>query len=91
MFNDNISSENTVRFSFSFTCNNVLYKGIQIDHSRLGDEVYYIDTNDDMTFVYDVRGTWSGTAYKTIQITDISALTNREEFETWLKANATKQ
>lgn len=91
VFNDNISSENTVRFSFSFTCNNVLYKGIQIDHSRLGDEVYYIDTNDDMTFVYDVRGTWSGTAYKTIQITDISALTNREEFETWLKANATKQ
>ena len=89
-FNDTINSENTFSFSFSFTCNDILYKGIQLDKGRLGEEMYYIDTNDDMTLVYNVRGTWSGTAYKTIQITDVSALTNREVFETWLKANATK-
>ena len=91
VFNDTINSENTFSFSFSFTCNDILYKGIQLDKGRLGEEMYYIDTNDDMTLVYNVRGTWSGTAYKTIQITDVSALTNREKFTTWLKANATKQ
>lgn len=91
VFNDTINSENTFSFSFSFTCNDILYKGIQLDKGRLGEEMYYIDTNDDMTLVYNVRGTWSGTAYKTIQITDVSALTNLEKFTTWLKANATKQ
>lgn len=91
VFNDTINSENTFSFSFSFTCNDILYKGIQLDKGFQGEEMYYIDTSDDMTLVYSVRGTWEGTAYKTIQITDISALTNEEEFTSWLTANATKQ
>lgn len=33
---------------------------------------------------------WDKEGYKTIQITDTSALTNKAEFATWLKANATQ-
>ena len=36
-------------------------------------------------------GTWYGPENKTIQITDVSTLTNVDEFTTWLTANATKQ
>lgn len=44
------------------------------------------------TKVFDQNdGSWINNNYKTIQITDVSSLTNREVFETWLKANATKQ
>ncbi len=37
------------------------------------------------------RETWDDQAYRTITITDTSSLTNRGEFTTWLKTNATKQ
>lgn len=34
---------------------------------------------------------WQNQSYRTITITDTSSLTNRDEFTTWLKANAVKQ
>lgn len=53
-----------------------------IDYTRQdlqnGDRVYML-------------GAWQGDSYKTINITDVSALTNGTEFTSWLTANATKQ
>lgn len=42
-------------------------------------------------FAYSSISGWSDVSFKTIIITDTSALTNRDEFTTWLKANATKR
>lgn len=52
--------------------------------------MYYVDAMDEETTAFDTRS-WADDNYKTIQITDVSALTNREVFEPWIKANATKQ
>lgn len=50
----------------------------------------YIKYNNNIVFLAS-SANWSLSAYKTIQITDISTLTNVDEFTTWLTANATRQ
>ena len=86
VFNDTVSS-GTYDFSLSFTSNNAVYSGMEvtsmyIDYmgrdTQIGDRVYML-------------GVWQGDYYKTIQITDISSLTNEAEFTSWLTANATKR
>lgn len=81
-----LSGRNT--FNISFTSNSGSYTemsyitGVANDLSY-GSEVVYSEVRG--------MGGWNNTAYKTIQITDVSSLKNREAFETWLKANATQQ
>lgn len=69
------SSINTVTFG----------GGIVIYHSPSGTDVYPSGTD---IHVYR-DGAWKDAAYKTIQITDISSLSNVDEFTQWLTANAT--
>lgn len=47
--------------------------------------------NYDSTLAYSQTTGWQNQSFKTITITDTSSLTNREEFTTWLKTNATKE
>ena len=57
-----------------------------------GDDLLTELRYDSNVAYYGIDGySWDKEAYKTIQITDISALTNEEEFTSWLTANATKQ
>ena len=79
-----LSGRNT--FNVSFTSNSGTYTqmsyitGVANDLSY-GSEVVYSETKG--------MGGWNNTAFKTINITDISALTNVDEFTQWLTANAT--
>ena len=86
VFNDTVSSD-TYDFSLSFTSNNAVYSGMAVTSM-------YIDYTGRDTQLEDrvyMFGEWQGDYYKTIQITDISSLTNEAEFTSWLTANATKQ
>lgn len=79
-----LSGRNT--FNVSFTSNGSPYTkmsyitGVANDLSY-GSEVVYSEVRG--------MGGWNNTAFKTINITDISALTNVEEFTTLMKTNAT--
>lgn len=76
-------------FKVNFTSNNVQYTSITIDNTGAP-----FDPNASLKYgntVVFTNNNWNNTSYKTIQITDISALTNEAEFTTWLTANATKQ
>lgn len=74
-------------FDISFISNDVNYSSLRLQNYK-GRAVYvYYDS----TLSCDDGSGWQNLAYKTIKITDVSNLTNRVEFETWLKANATKQ
>lgn len=79
-----LSGRNT--FNVSFTSNGSPYTemsyitGVANDLSY-GGEIVYSETKG--------MGGWNNTAYKTIQIANISALTNVDEFTQWLTANAT--
>lgn len=82
------STTNT--FNFSFTSNNTQYTGIKVYPEGRGVHVEYLKSNGESDYA-STGGPSVYEEYKTIQITDVSSLTNREAFETWLKANATKQ
>ena len=82
------STTNT--FNFSFTSNNTQYTGIKVYPEGRGVHVEYLKSNGESDNA-STGGPSVYEEYKTIQITDVSSLTNREAFETWLKANATKQ
>ena len=96
VFNDTIDISEKKEFIVTFTVSYPSFNGkrIQINsiyHPDGGGLVYYGSVTEGTPSAPAYNGTWENEGYKTIQITDISALTNREEFETWLKANATKQ
>mgnify|MGYP001863112611 CR=1 FL=1 len=91
VFGDSLSIEEDASYTVSFISNELTFRKIKLDYVTFaGRYMYYVDALDGETTAFDTRS-WQDDNYKTIQITDISALTNREEFETWLKANATKQ
>lgn len=76
-------------FNVTFTSNNVQYTSITINNNGAP-----FDPNASLKYgntVVFTNNNWNNTSYKTIQITDISALTNEAEFTSWLTANATKQ
>ena len=73
-------------YTLSFSSNSENYAKIALGRGNIG---YYTAPDGAATTVYTTS--WTNTAYKTIQITDVSSLTNREVFEAWIKANATKQ
>lgn len=82
------STTNT--FNFSFTSNDTQYTGINVYPEGRGVHIEYLKSNGES----DNASTGGATVYeeyKTIQITDTSALTNEAEFTSWLTANATKQ
>ena len=92
VFNDTISSLagswSSVEFNVSFTSNNVQF--IRMNHAGPDNALQYYNGSQ-YTFAYDfLNNTWCDSAYKTIQITDTSALTNEAEFTSWLTANATQ-
>lgn len=80
-----ISSD--INCDISFTSNSTNYSQLRLQNYK-GRAVYvYYDS----TLACDDGNGWQNNAYKTIKITDVSNLTNRTEFENFLKANATKQ
>lgn len=86
VFNDNpVVSEDLVA-NISFTSNGNSYN--KLDVRLLFGPNFEILYNE--TIVCDQTG-FNDPADKTIQITDISALTNVNDFTQWLTANATKQ
>lgn len=93
VFNDTISSLagswSTVEFNVSFTSNNVQFT--RMAHAGPDNALQYYDGTRYTSAYNFLNNTWNDSAYKTIQITDISSLTNEEEFTSWLTANATKQ
>lgn len=90
VFNDNITGLPSIfgrekYYTFSFSSNSENYVKIILGKNNIG---YYTNPDGVATTVYTTA--WSNTAYKTIQITDISSLTNEAEFTSWLTANATQ-
>lgn len=73
-------------YTLSFSSNSENYVKIMRGRGQIG---YYTDPDGVASPVYTTS--WENPAYKTIQITDTSALTNEAEFTSWLTANATKQ
>lgn len=75
-----------VEYILSFTSNGNSYSKMRGNTGawRPEEELYYNDTLVSNTSL------WINDAYKTIQITDTSALTNEAEFTSWLTANATQ-
>ena len=91
VFNERLNIEEDALYLVSFISNELTFRKIQLNYSGVtGQQMDYVDAPGEETNVFDTRS-WMDNNYKTIQITGVSALTNREEFETWLKANATKQ
>lgn len=86
IFKDNPTVSEDLIANISFISNGNSYSKFELRHAFGPNfEMLY-----DETFVCDQTG-FNFQEDKTIQITNTSALTNREEFTTWLKANATKQ
>lgn len=82
------STTNT--FNFSFTSNDTQYTGIKVYPEGRGVHIEYLKSNGESDGA-STGGPSVSEEYKTIQITDISSLTNEAEFTSWLTANATKQ
>lgn len=83
----------TIEFLLNFQSNLSDYKQFAVVYNGSYIIAVYYDNSPD-TVGYDstaFEGIWMDEAYRTITITDTSSLTNREEFTTWLKANAVKQ
>lgn len=80
----------TNTFNFSFTSNDTQYTGIRVYPEGRGAHIDYLKSNGKSDNA-STGGPSVYEEYKTIQITDISALTNEAEFTSWLTANATKQ
>ena len=76
-------------FNFSFTSNNTQYTGIKVYPEGPGVHIEYLKSNGESDYA-TTGGPSVSEEYKTIQITDISSLTNEAEFTSWLTANATK-
>lgn len=83
VFNDTIDISKKVYFLVSFTSNQKSYTTISKEMGSPSDLLTY---GGDKVY----NGSWVNSAYKTIQITDTSSLTNGAEFRSWLTANATK-
>lgn len=86
VFNDvlNINSNFKYNINFTVTQSGQQYTFIEGVSSPKGESLYYSNS-----FVPYDGGVWMSQDYKTIQITDISSLTNVDEFTQWLTANAT--
>ena len=93
VFNNSIVFEGTIRnFNVNFSSNGSQYSHIESNQTydpKFGSSVSIYFGSSLVYSGSNASGNWTNTAYKTIQITDISALTNVDEFTTWLTANAT--
>ena len=73
-------------YNLSFSSNGQQYTSLRTYTDNR--DLEYMDYGE--TNVYGGRLGFTNENFKTIQITDISSLTNEEEFTSWLTANATK-
>lgn len=92
VFHDSVSMNNVegMTFNISFNSNSISYTQLRIETRNTSLSIMRYDS----TPVYDLDsgvGTWVNNSYKTIQITDISSLTNELLISSWLNVNATKQ
>ena len=97
VFNNTIDISTEKEFIVTFVSGIPAFNGkrMQIHTSSNPDGiglVYYGSVSERTPRALAYNGTWEASkAYDIIQITDISALTNKAEFTSWLTANATKQ
>ena len=79
-------------YSINFVSNGETYSILSQGYDARAEE-HTVKYDSTIAYFYAVSGGggWKNSAYKTIQITDISALTNEAEFTSWLTENATKQ
>lgn len=94
VFNDTLSitDNNLATFSIGFSSAGETFNEIVLGKNKANFQMKYLPIgstplawSDD----YSNNGWWN-VSYKTIQITDISSLTNEAEFTSWLTANATQ-
>lgn len=95
VFNDTIDISTEKEFIVTFTVSNPSFNGKRMQiHTSFNPDgiglVYYGSVTEGTPSAPAYNGTWGNEGYKTIQITDISALTNEAEFTSWLTANATQ-
>lgn len=97
IFKDTIDVSTDYSFLVKFKANGVSFDCTRMEiHTGFNPEgkglVYYENEtlNSPSVYVYQSPSDeWFNDSYKTIQITDISSLTNVDEFTQWLTANAT--
>ena len=85
----------TTTFYLTFVSNSITFKSIKATTITSSGWDPNATISYDNRIVYE-NGFWTtgaivGNEFSTIQITDISSLTNRDLFATWIKANGTKQ
>ena len=91
VFNDTVDNRSYPNGLMVFTSNGIEYKTLTVwkdSEAPRTPPIYYVDTTDVYTTVYNGTTGWVDSAYKTITIT---TKPTDEEFIAWLKANATKQ
>lgn len=95
VFNDTLSitDNDLATFLLGFSSAGETFNEIVLGKNKENFQMKYLPTGSTPLAWSDdyINNGWWNVSYKTIQITDVSSLTNREEFATWLKANATKQ
>ena len=91
VFNDTPSITESKIFNISFTSDSKNYISLETYYSTNAFDIQYnVSGGSDVAYSGAKGvGSWSKDSYKTIQITDISSLTNVDEFTQWLTANAT--
>lgn len=94
VFNEDLILSTTFSHIIDFECGGTLYSHISYNSAlelRYSTPSIVVYTNMTPPPIEPIPSKWSNQSYRTITITDTSALTNRDEFTTWLKANAVKQ
>ena len=89
IFNDVPILTQNYSFSIEFISGGVTFYSIIAGYNAHEEYISY----DSLQVYGTISGGWEaqGTDFKTIQITDISSLSNEADFISWLTANATKQ
>ena len=90
-FKDSVATSPMYEFLVSFTSGNQNFVRLTVGNSIAPNQLSYKTTTSGFNpnDVSPYFGSWERPEYKTIQITDISSLTNVDEFTQWLTANAT--
>lgn len=96
VFNDTLSitDNDLATFFIGFSSAGETFNEIVLNKNKDAFQMKYLSTGSThlaWSVDYPDNNGWWNVSYKTIQITDISALTNEAEFTSWLTANATKQ
>ena len=88
VFNDTITLPSNKVFHVKFSCDGVAYIWMGTQFTGV---LNYFSADNIESMAYRKTNGWMDQKYKTIQITDVSSLTNIDEFTSFITANATKQ